>query len=108
MMSEPIPKHFIPTREITIETDASDYTVWAVCSQPDDANILYPLGYYSWKFNSVAFNYDIHDKELLAIIESLSKWDMYCKSTLHIINILSDHKNLEHWQTKRELNIRQL
>jgi hypothetical protein len=55
----------------------------------------------------VELNYDIHDKELLAIIEALNKWGTYCKSTPHMINILSDNKNLEYWQTKRDLNLRQ-
>jgi hypothetical protein len=45
--SEPILKHFDPTKEITIEMDVSDYAIRAVCSQPDNTNMLYPLGYYS-------------------------------------------------------------
>jgi hypothetical protein len=105
MISELILKYFNLNKEIMIETDASDYAIGAVCSQLDDTNILHPLRYYSQKLNSVELNYDIHDKELLAIIKALSKWDTYCKSTPHTINILSDHKNLEHWQTKRDLNL---
>jgi hypothetical protein len=50
---------------------------------------------------------DIHNKELLAIINGLNKWDTYCKSIGHTITILSDHKNLEYWQTKKDLNLRQ-
>jgi hypothetical protein len=107
MLSEPILQHFDPTRAITIETDASDYAIGAVCSQPDDANILHPLGYFSRKLNSAERNYDIHDKELLAIMDALEKWSTYCKSTPHTITILSDHKNLEYWQIKRDLNLRQ-
>jgi hypothetical protein len=105
MVSEPILRHFDPTRAIIIETDASDYAIGAVCSQPDDANILHPLGYFSRKLKSAELNYDIHDKELLAIVDALNKWSTYCKSTPHTIMILSDHKNLEYWQTKRDLNL---
>jgi hypothetical protein len=90
MISELILKYFDPTKEITIEMDASDYAIGAVCSQPDDANVLHPLGYYSRKLNTAELNYNIHHKELLAIIEALNKWGMYCKSTPHTINILSD------------------
>jgi hypothetical protein len=100
MVLEPILCHFDPTRAITIETDASDYTIGAVCSQPNDANILHPLGYFSRKLKSTELNYDIHDKELLAIVDALNKWKTYCKSTPHTIMILSDYKNLEYWQTK--------
>jgi hypothetical protein len=55
----------------------------------------------------VELNYDIHDKELLAIVEALNKWSTYYKSTKHSIRILSDHKNLEYWQTKKDLNLQQ-
>jgi hypothetical protein len=52
-------------------------------------------------------NYDVHDKELLVIVDGLNKWSTYCKSTHHTITILSDHKNLEYWCTKKDLNLRQ-
>jgi hypothetical protein len=44
---------------------------------------------------------------LLAIVEALKKWDTWCQSTPHKITILSDHKNLEYWKSKRDLNLRQ-
>jgi hypothetical protein len=106
MVSEPILQYFNPTRAITIKTDASDYAIGAICSQPDNANILYLLGYFSWKLKSTELNYDIQDKELLAIIDALDKWSTYCKSILHMIMILSDYKNLKYWQTKWDLNLR--
>jgi hypothetical protein len=52
-------------------------------------------------------NYDIHNKELLAIINALNKCSTYCKSIEHKITILLHHKNLEYWQTKKDLNLRQ-
>jgi hypothetical protein len=90
-----------------LETDASDYAIGAVCSQPDAEGTLHPLGYFSRKLKDTERNYDIHDKGLLAIVDSLQKWSTYCKSTQHPITILSDHKNLEYWQTKQDLNLRQ-
>jgi hypothetical protein len=107
MVSQPILRHFEPTRPLTLETDASDYAIGAVCLQPDREGVLHPLGYFSRKLKDAERNYDIHDKELLAIMESLQKWATYCKSTQHQIKILTDHKNLEYWQTKKDLNLRQ-
>jgi hypothetical protein len=107
MLSEPILQYFNPTRAITIEIDASDYAIGAVCSQPDNENILYLLGYFFQKLKDAEKNYDIHDKELLAIVDALDKWSTYCRSTPHVIMILSDYKNLEYWQTKWDLNLRQ-
>jgi len=40
MMTEPILEYFDPERPIKIETDASDYAIGALCSQPDDKGIL--------------------------------------------------------------------
>jgi hypothetical protein len=107
MISQPILRHIDPTQLLTLETDALDYAIGAVCSQPDDLGILHPLGYFSRKLKEAALNYHVHDKELLAIIDSLNKWSTYCKSTHHTITILSDHKNLEYWHTTKDLNLSQ-
>jgi len=107
MITEPILQHFDPEQPVTIETDASDYTIGAICSPPDEKGILYPVAYYSRKLKDPERNYDIHDKELLAIVDALRKWDTYCKTTGPKITILTDHKNLEYWKTKKDLNLRQ-
>ena len=107
MITEPILQHFDPAKPVTIETDASDYAIGAVCSQPDENGVLHPVAYHSRKLKDPERNYDIHDKELLAIVDALRKWDTYCKATGPKIEILTDHKNLEYWKTKRDLNLRQ-
>jgi len=107
MITEPILQHFNLERAVTIETDASDYAIGAICSQPDDKGILHPVAYYSRKLKDPEGNYDIYDKELLAIVDTLRKWDTYCKTTGPKITILTDHKNLEYWKTKKDLNLRQ-
>jgi hypothetical protein len=107
MISQPILHHVEPTRPLTLETDTSDYAIGTVCSQPDSDRILHPLGYFLRTLKDAEWNYNIHDKELLAIVDSLQKWATYCKSAQHQITILSDHKNLEYWQMKRDLNLQQ-
>jgi hypothetical protein len=106
MISQLILHHFDLARPLILEIDALDYAMGAVCSQPDDLGILHPLGYFSRKLKDAKLNYDIHDKELLAIVDSLHKWSTSCKSTQYPITILSDHKHLEYWQTKKDLNLR--
>jgi len=107
MITEPILQHFNPERAVTIETDASDYAIGAKCSQPDNNGILHPVAYYSRKLKDLERNYDIHDKELLAIVDALRKWDTYCKTTGPKITILTNHKNLEYLKTKKDLNLGQ-
>ena len=107
MTSEPILVHYDDNKPITLETDASDYGIGVVCSQPDHNGILHPLGFYSRQLKPAELNYDIHDKELLAVVEGLAKWDKHCRTNPGPITILTDHKNLEYWKAKRDLNLRQ-
>jgi len=107
MVREPILQHFDPERPVTVDTNASDYAIRAICSQPNDNGILHPVAYYSQKLKDPEWNYKIDDKELLAIVDALRKWDTYCKTTRPKITILTDHKNLEYWKTKKDLNLQQ-
>jgi len=42
MITEPILQHFDLESPVTIETDASDYTIGAICSQPDEKGSCTP------------------------------------------------------------------
>jgi hypothetical protein len=56
MMTEPILQHFDPAKSVTIETDVLDYAIGAVCSQPDENSMLYPVAYYSRKLKDPKWN----------------------------------------------------
>jgi len=43
MVTEPILQQLGTEQPVTNETDASDYAIGAICSQPDDNRILHPL-----------------------------------------------------------------
>jgi hypothetical protein len=49
-------------------------------------------------------NYDIHDKEMLAVIASLKKSRLYLEGAIHSVMIYPDHKDLEYWTTTKTLN----
>jgi len=59
--------HWIPDTQITVETDASDYALAAVLSIMTSNGKLHPIAFHSQTFSTLELNYDIHDKELLAI-----------------------------------------
>lgn len=71
--SAPILKHFDPDRKILVETDASDYVSAAVLSQHDDEGLLHPVTFFSKKHSPAECNYEIYDKELLAIIRAFEE-----------------------------------
>ena len=57
--------------ETRVETDASDYAIGACLSQKHEKNWK-PIAFYSRKMTAPELNYDVHDKELLAIVEAMS------------------------------------
>jgi len=105
-MSNPVLKLFDPTKPIRIETDASDLAVGACLCQEYDKK-WHPVAYYSRKLSPAEQNYDIHDKELLAIVAALEQWRVYAEGAPGL-DILTDHKNLLHFTTTKQLNRRQV
>ena len=77
--------HFDPDREILIETDASDYVSAGVMSQHDDNSILHPVAFFSKKHTPIECNYEICDKELMAIIHCFEEWRAELDSMPHPI-----------------------
>jgi len=52
-------------------------------------------------------NYDIHNKELLAIVQAFHEWKRYTRGNPKPIRVLTDHKNFVTFMTMKELNERQ-
>jgi hypothetical protein len=53
-----------------LESDASDYALEAVLSQNEEDGRLHSVAFHSRKFTTAEINYEIHDKEFLAIVDS--------------------------------------
>ena len=105
--SAPILAHFEATKPVILETDASDFALGAVLSQRDDEGKLHPVAFHSRKFQPAEINYEIHDKELLAIVDAFKHWCRYCEGAEHPIQVFTDHHNLEYFTMTKVLNRRQ-
>jgi hypothetical protein len=103
----PILQHFDYDREIIVETDASEYISAGVLSQYDDQGILHPVAFFSKKHTPAECNYEIDDKELMAIVRAFEEWRPELEGALHPIQVLSDHTNLEYFMSTKLLNQRQ-
>jgi hypothetical protein len=68
-----------------VETDASDYVSAGMLSQYDDNGILYPVAFFSKKHSLAEYNYEIYDKELLAIVWAFEEWRPELEGALHLI-----------------------
>jgi hypothetical protein len=96
-----------PTKPYTVETDASDYALGARLTQPGNDGKPRPVAFWSRKMIPAEINYDIHDKELLAIVSALKVWRAYLEGATHQVLVKSDHKNLTFFTSTKELTRRQ-
>jgi len=91
-----------------VEADSSDFTTGAVLSQQSTTDgKWHPIAFYSKSLSSVERNYEIHNKEMLAIICALEEWRHFLEGATYPVEIWTDHKNLEYFMTAKKLNRRQ-
>ena len=105
--SAPLLAHADPHQPFLLETDASDYAISGVLSQTQPDGSLHPVGFFSRKLTPAEINYDIHDKELLAIITCFKEWRHHLLGAQHQISVVTDHKNLLYFADSKHLNRRQ-
>jgi hypothetical protein len=103
----PILHHFDLSLPPIVETDVSDYTIAGVLSlQTNDGNI-HPVVFYSHTLLGAELNYNTHDKELLTIFQAFKMWRHYLESPHHMIDMITDHKNLEYFSSMKMLTCQQ-
>jgi len=108
VVSAPILMFPDDTRPFRLEADSSDFATGAVLSQQSPVDDKWhPIAYYSKSLSVVERNYEIHDKEMLAIIRALEDWRHFLEGAHHKFEIWTDHKNLEYFMTAKKLNRRQ-
>ena len=94
-------------KQIWVYADASDYAIGSEISQLDENGKRRPVLFYSRKLIPAEMNYSTADKELLAIVQTLKKFQHYLRGTKYPVIIKSDHRNLRTFMTTKELNARQ-
>jgi len=91
-----------------VEVDSLDFATGAVLSQQSTVDgKWHPIAFYSKSLSSMEWNYEIHDKEMLAIIRALEEWRHFLEGATHPVEIWTDHKNLKYFMTVKKLNRRQ-
>ena len=95
-----------------LATDASAYGVGAVLSQEGESHprtkkpTQHPIAYYSATFTPTERNYDIYERELLAILKALEHWRPHLAATDIPVTVLTDHANLTFWKNPQKVNRR--
>ena len=99
--------HFNPKAPTKIETDASKYVCSAILWQQFEDGKWRPVAYRSKTLQDTECNYDIHNKELLAIVQALKAWKRYTRGSPRPVQVFTDHKNLVTFMSTKELSDRQ-
>lgn len=105
LTSEPVLIHPDHAKQYHLETDASLFAVGAVLMHEIDGKKC-PVAYYSRKLTQAERNYSVHDRELLAIVESMTHWRYLLYGSPHAIQVYCDHRNLIWFRAERALTSR--
>jgi hypothetical protein len=96
----PIMRHFDQDRPAMIEMDALDFAIGARFSQKFEDGKVHPVAFLSRKMSNAEFNYDVFNKEMLAIVDTVVKWRHYLQGSKFKTVIFSDHQNLSYFTVK--------
>lgn len=89
------------TKPFVLRTDASDRGLGAVLLQEKEG-VLHPVSYISKKLNDAEKNYSTIEKECLAIVWSIRKFEPYLYGTRFIIE--TDHRPLTYLKKSKTEN----
>jgi len=78
-------------------------TLAAILSIVNEENEVHLVAFHSCTFTTVELNYDMCDKELLTIFEAFKIWQHYLEGLAYLIDVVTNHKNLEYFSTTKVL-----
>ena len=94
-------------KEMRVEADVSDFAIGGVLLIKWEDERWRLVVYISKSLNKAERNYEIHDKEMLVIIQCLEVWRHFLEGAKNQFEIQTDHKNLEYFMKAQKLNQRQ-
>jgi len=94
-------------KEFRVEADASNFAMGGVLLVKYEDGKWRPVAYISKSLNEMEQNYEIHNKEMLAVICCLEAWRHFLERSQSKFEVWTDHKNLEYFMSNQKLNCRQ-
>ena len=80
-----------------MEVNALDYTMGDILSMKYEDEKWRLVIFFSKSLNETERNYEIHNKEMLAVIRELENWRYLLESAKYKFKVWIDHKNLEYF-----------
>ncbi|KAI3363972.1 hypothetical protein L3Q82_001570 [Scortum barcoo] len=98
----------IPHSSSLLRLDASETGIGAVLSQrcPVDQKV-HPCAFFSRRLTPAERNYDVGNRELLAVVLALQEWRHWLEGAEQPFLVWTDHKNLAYLRSAKRLNPRQ-
>jgi len=94
-------------KEFRVEVDALNYATGGVLSIKCSDDLWRPVAFISKSLSDIERNYEIYNKEILAIVRCLEAWRHFLEETVVKFEIWTDHKNLEYFMKAQKLNRQQ-
>jgi len=94
-------------KEMRVEANASEYATGGVLLMKCENKKWRPVAFISKSLNEMERNYEIYDREILAIVRCLDEWRHLLEGAQNKFEIWSNHKNLEYFISSQKLNQRQ-
>jgi len=94
-------------KKMRMEVDALDYAMGGMLSMEGEDGLWKLVAFLSKSLNEMVKNYEIHNKEMLAIIRGLEAWRHLLEGVQFKFEIWTDYKNLEYFMKAQKLNRRQ-
>ena len=90
-----------------VEMDTSDHMIAGILSVTTQDDEICPVVFFSHSLQGAEKNYNMHDKELLAIFKAFKNWQHFLEGSVKVIDMVMDHKNLEYFTSSKKLSRRQ-
>ena len=94
-------------KKMRIEVDALDYAIGGILFMECKDGRWRPVAFLLKSLNVTEKNYEIHNKEMLAVIRGLENWKYLLEGTKFKFKVWTDHKNLEYFMKAQKLDQRQ-
>jgi len=95
-------------KKFRVEANVSNYTTGGVLSMKCSDEMWRPVAFISKSLSDIERNYEIHNKEMLAVVRCLEVWRHFLEGAATKFKIWTDYKNLEYFMKAQKLNRKQV
>jgi len=89
-----------------VKVDSLNFATGVLSQQFNEDDKWHLVMFFSKSLSAVEYNYKIHNKKMLVVIQALEEWRHFLEDVKTLVEIWTDHKNLEYFMMAKKLNCR--